>query len=85
MGTIRGGVLPALDKGGTRLLSRSKINIRHHSQAEKREAVISCSSKTKGLLSEDQYAGEDSFDQHYLNGLEKIFEKTEKRCERSHR
>ena len=31
--------------------------------------------KTKGLLSEDQYAGEDSFDQHYLNGLEKIFEK----------
>lgn len=47
MGTIRGGVLPALDKGGTRLPSRSKINILHHSQAEKREAVISCSGKNK--------------------------------------
>ncbi len=74
-GTIRGGVLPALDKGGTRLPSKSKINILHHPLLKNGKLSFHVAVKTKGLLSEDQYAGEDSFDQHYLNGLEKIFEK----------
>ncbi|AMR51930.1 MULTISPECIES: Ger(x)C family spore germination protein [Bacillus] len=76
MGTIRGGVLPALDKGGhpiTFEIKKSTSVITPRLKNGKLSFHVAV--KTKGLLSEDQYAGEDSFDQHYLNGLEKIFEK----------
>ena len=68
-------MLPALDKGGHPITFEIKNQHPPSPLLKNGKLSFHVAVKTKGLLSEDQYAGEDSFDQHYLNGLEKIFEK----------
>ncbi|MFZ7752429.1 Ger(x)C family spore germination C-terminal domain-containing protein [Bacillus velezensis] len=87
MGTIQGGVLPALDKGGHPITFEIKKSTSyHHSQAEKREAVISCSGKNKRTFVRGSICRRRFIRSALFKRAGKDFrKKTEKRCERSHR
>ncbi|MCC9022416.1 Ger(x)C family spore germination protein [Bacillus nakamurai] len=75
MGTIEGGVLPAEieQRPITFEIKKSKSNITPHLKNGKLSFHVAV--KTKGLLSENQSTAEDSFDNRYLDRLERIFEK----------